>query len=153
GAVAICGLPPLNGFVSEFLIYLGLFRTLTPDGGPAMVGVAIAAPTLALIGALAVACFVKVYGAVFLGSPRTDACRHASESGRPMTGPMAVLGGCCAVIGLAPAVAAPALGHGVSAWAPEVGDAEGDLRRLVPFEWVSGMGLGLVAALAVGAAL
>jgi hydrogenase-4 component B len=153
GAVAICGLPPLNGFVSELLIYLGLFRTLAADGGPAQIGTAVAAPVLALIGALAVACFVKVYGAVFLGSPRTGAGRHAAESGRAMTGPMAVLGGCCAGIGVAPALVAPALGRGVSAWAPEVGDAAALLRQLVPFGWVTGMGLALVAGLAVGAAV
>jgi hydrogenase-4 component B len=153
GAVAICGLPPLNGFVSEFLIYLGLFRTLTAAGGPAAVGAAVAAPALALIGALAVACFVKLFGAVFLGSARTEACEGASESPRAMTGPMAVLGGCCAVIGLAPVVVAPALGRAVSAWAPEVGDATARLRQFVPFEWVTGMGLALAAGLAVGAAV
>ncbi len=80
GSVAICGLPPLNGFVSEFLIYLGLFGTLVPRGGPTYAGAAFAAPALALIGALAVACFVKVYGAVFLGSARSEHARHAHES-------------------------------------------------------------------------
>src|SRR5207248_7034089 len=54
GAVAICGLPPLNGFVSEFLIYLGLFGTLLPKDGSSFAGAAFAAPALALIGALAV---------------------------------------------------------------------------------------------------
>ena len=68
GAVAICGLPPLNGFVSELLIYLGLFGTLVDQHGATFAGAAIAAPALALIGALALACFVKVYGAVFLGN-------------------------------------------------------------------------------------
>lgn len=152
GAVAICGLPPLNGFVSELLIYIGLFRTLTPDGGPALAWPAVAAPVLALTGALAVACFVKVFGAVFLGSPRTDACRHARESGAPVTGPMAVLGASCVVLGLSPALTAPILARGVSAWTPEVGDAGGDLRRLAPFDWVTGVGLGLMAALTLGAA-
>src|SRR5262249_22056521 len=51
GAVAICGLPPLNGFVSELLIYLGLFRTLGIDGGPSWDAAAFVAPALALIGA------------------------------------------------------------------------------------------------------
>ena len=69
GAVAICGLPPLNGFVSEFLIYLGLFGTLGERGGTDVRRRGLRRPGLALIGALAVACFVKVYGAVFLGRP------------------------------------------------------------------------------------
>ncbi len=53
GSVAICGLPPLNGFVSEFLIYIGLFRSLANGEGPTFAGAAFAAPALALIGALA----------------------------------------------------------------------------------------------------
>ena len=69
GAVAICGLPPLNGFVSEFLIYIGLFRTIVEGEARAFAGAAFAAPGLALIGTLAVACFVKAYGAVFSGRP------------------------------------------------------------------------------------
>src|SRR5204862_751306 len=69
GAVAICGLPPLNGLISELLVYLGLYRAGVGKGGPWLAG-ALAAPALALIGALAVACFVKVFGAVFLGQAR-----------------------------------------------------------------------------------
>src|SRR5262249_56753400 len=87
GAVAICGLPPLNGFVSEFLIYLGLFGTLGDGEGSSFAAAAFAAPALALIGALAVACFVKVYGAVFLGTARSDHARHAHESPPTMIGP------------------------------------------------------------------
>src|SRR5207248_2479651 len=68
GAVAICGLPPLNGFVSEFLIYLGLFRVVGRDDPATFVSAALAIPALALIGTLALACFVKVFGAVFLGT-------------------------------------------------------------------------------------
>ena len=66
GAVAICGLPPLNGFVSELLIYLGCFRGIQGSGAGVAV-TALAVPALALVGGLAVACFVKVYGIVFLG--------------------------------------------------------------------------------------
>ena len=60
GAVAICGLPPLNGFISEMFVYLGLFRIVTkiPNGFEAAVGIA----ALSMIGALAAACFCKVYG-------------------------------------------------------------------------------------------
>ena len=77
GAVAISGLPPLNGFVSEWLISLASFRALTgASGGAGMLGAAVAAPALALIGALAVACFVKAFSAVFLGTPRGP---HATQ--------------------------------------------------------------------------
>ncbi len=107
GAVAICGLPPLNGFVSEFLIYLGLFGTLGNGEGASFAGAAFAAPALALIGALAVACFVKVYGAVFLGTARSEHARHAHESPPSMLGPMGVLVACCFLIGLAPLLIAP----------------------------------------------
>src|SRR5207248_11176113 len=54
GAAAICGLPPLNGFVSEFLIYLGLFRTLVNGERSSFAWASFAAPALALIGTLAV---------------------------------------------------------------------------------------------------
>ena len=110
GAVAICGLPPLNGFVSEFLIYLGLFGTLGGRGGPHRSPLRpLPLPALALIGALAVACFVKVYGAVFLGTARSEHARHAHESPPSMLGPMSVLVACCFLIGLAPLLVAPLL--------------------------------------------
>ena len=154
GAVAICGLPPLNGFVSEFLIYLGLFGTLRDGGGPSLAAAAFAAPALALIGAMALACFVKVYGAVFLGTARSDHARHAHESPPAMLGPMAVLVACCFLIGLAPLLAAPIIGKGVSAWAPGLKDAGPRLVALAPLGWITVMGLGLLAALLmVGAIL
>ena len=86
GSWAICGLPPLNGFVSEWLIYLGSFRALGFFQWPWSLVVLTA---LALIGALAMACFAKAYGAVFQGSPRTEAAGAAHESPRSMLVPMA----------------------------------------------------------------
>lgn len=152
GAVAICGLPPLNGFVSEFLIYLGLFDTLGIDGGSAYAEAAFAAPALALIGALAVACFVKVFGAVFLGTARSEHAQHAHESPPSMIGAMAVLVVCCFCIGLLPTAVTPILGQAVSAWASELGDVEPRLTALAPLNWISVMAWVLVASLtAVGA--
>ena len=119
GSVAICGLPPLNGFVSEFLIYLGLFGTIVPGSGPTYAGAAFAAPALALIGALAVACFVKVYGAVFLGPPGRNTLSVPASRRRSMLGPMGVLVACCILIGTAPLLVAPILQQGISAWAPQ----------------------------------
>ncbi|TNF22455.1 MAG: hydrogenase, partial [Deltaproteobacteria bacterium] len=87
GAVAISGLPPLNGFASELLVYLGLFDA-AQHGAPA---VALAAPALALTGALALACFVKVYGVVFLGAPRTPEAAAAHPAPPSMRAPMLAL--------------------------------------------------------------
>jgi len=153
GAVAICGLPPLNGFVSEFLIYLGLFDTLGIGKKPSFAGAAFAAPALALIGALAVACFVKVYGAVFLGTARSDHARHAHESPRSMLGPIAVLVACCLLIGLAPLLVAPIIGKGEETWAAGLKDASAQLSNLAPFEWITFMGLLLIGALLATGAL
>lgn len=124
GAVAICGLPPLNGFVSEFLIYLGLFSVATTSDATAASAVVFAAPGLAIVGALAVACFVKVYGIVFLGAPRSEEAAHAHEAGTAMIGSMLVLAGCCTLIGVAPIIAAPLLDRMAAAWG---GEAIGDL--------------------------
>jgi len=118
GAWAICGLPPLNGFVSEWLIYLGAFRGLGL-GRPAWPVVIIL--SLALIGALALACFAKAFGAVFLGLPRTDAAAQAQESPGTLLFPMGVLALACATIGVAPVVFAPALGRVADALGPAAG--------------------------------
>jgi hydrogenase-4 component B len=146
GAVAICGLPPLNGFVSELLIYLGLFGTLGDRQQSPFAGAAFAAPALALVGALAVACFVKVFGAVFLGSGRSDHVRHAHESPPTMVGPMGVLVGCCFLIGLAPMLVAPILGAAVSAWDPAMKDAGSRLVVLAPLGRITVMNLILIVA-------
>ncbi len=151
GAVAICGLPPLNGFVSELLIYIGLFRTLGLGEGASWFGAAFAAPALALIGALALACFVKAYGAVFLGTARSEPARHAHESGPSMIGPMGVLVACCVFIGVAPGLVAPVLEHAVFAWAPDLTADQPRLASFVPLGWISVMGLGLVGTLVLGA--
>jgi hydrogenase-4 component B len=153
GAVAICGLPPLNGFVSEFLIYLGLFGTLSANGGPALAGAAFAVPALGLIGALAAACFVKVYGAVFLGTARSEHAAHPHEAPASMLIPLAVLAGCCVLIGVAPFLVAPLLGQAISAWAPGVADAGSQLMALAPLGWVAAMNVALLGALLAGALL
>ena len=128
GAVAICGLPPLNGFVSEFLIYLGLFASFSQDGQASFAGAAFAAPALALIGTLALACFVKVYGITFLGLARSHHARHVHESPWTMIGPWACLGACCFAIGLAPGLIAPVLEQAIAAWSPSLKGRGPDLH-------------------------
>ena len=113
GAVAICGLPPLNGFVSELFVYMGLLGAVITN--ESLVSV-IAVPVLAMIGALALACFVKVFGVVFLGNPRSAATANAHESPISMRIPMIVLAACCVIIGLAPVLLPPVLDGTISGW-------------------------------------
>ncbi len=117
GAVAICGLPPLNGFVSEWLVYLGLFDAAIAHGEAAWAALP-AAIALGVTGALALACFSKVCGVVFLGAPRSAAAEHAHECGPAMRGAMVVLAVLCAAIGLVPVLFWPAVARAVGAWRP-----------------------------------
>ncbi len=151
GALAICGLPPWNGFASELLVYLGLVRAaVATPGAPSAAWVAVAAPVLAATGALAVACFVKVTGIVFLGTPRSAAAGEAHESPLPMLLPMALLAALCALLGLAPVLVAPALERATAVWAGGAAEGGGPalpaLAALVPF---SGLSLGAVLLVAL----
>jgi hydrogenase-4 component B len=103
GSVAICGFPPLNGFVSEWLIYIGAFRGATDSPTGWAVWALVAVPALALIGGLAAACFVKAFGVVFLGEPRTEAAAKAHEASTSMRLPMLVGAFLCLALGLWPA--------------------------------------------------
>jgi len=101
GAVAISGLPPLNGFVSELLIFSGAYQGVAAGGEPAMRLAGLAALAgLALIGGLAAACFTKAFGIVFLGEPRGAHAAHGHESARVMRWPMLGLAAVCAGIAL-----------------------------------------------------
>jgi len=76
-----------------------------------------------MTGALALACFTKVCGVVFLGAPRSAAVARARECGPAMRGPMLVLAAACVAIGLAPAAFWPALMRAAAAWDPAWRDA------------------------------
>ena len=103
GAAAICGLPPLNGFASEFLVFLGAYQgVLHPAAGVAGAALVVLAG-LALIGGLAAACFAKVFGVVFLGEARSGHVAHAHDPGAAMRLPMVALAAGCALVGLVPA--------------------------------------------------
>ncbi len=143
GAVAICGLPPLNGFASELLIYVGLLRTMGIGEGASWPAAALAVPALAMTGALAVACFVKVFGAVFLGERRSQDLPALHEAPSLMQHPMAVLAACCFGLGLIPAAGAGLLTGAAWAWAPDAGQER--ILSLVPLRWVSFAGVLLLA--------
>ncbi|HEX9307234.1 MAG TPA: proton-conducting transporter membrane subunit [Anaeromyxobacter sp.] len=116
GAAAIAGLPPLNGFVSEWLVYLGFLGALGRPQGDGLAFAATGAPLLALVGGLAAACFAKVVGIVFLGTARTPEAASAHEAPRLMLAPMALLAGACVAIGLAPAAVVPPLTRAAAGW-------------------------------------
>jgi hydrogenase-4 component B len=100
GAVAISGLPPLNGFISEFLIYLASLKGAVTLDGVGVVPMLAAIAGLALIGGLAAACFTKTFGIVFLGQPRSEQAEKAHEAGLAMVLPGFILAAACASIGL-----------------------------------------------------
>lgn len=100
GAAAIAGLPPWNGFLSEFLIYLSALRMVQASSLGMAVPAAVVVCALALIGGLAAACFVKAVGVIFLGEPRDPILMGARESAWSMRAPMLLLAGACGAIGL-----------------------------------------------------
>ncbi|MBS6211785.1 MAG: hydrogenase 4 subunit B, partial [Proteus hauseri] len=109
GCMAISALPPLNGFVSEWYTYQSLF-SMSHDGTFIMkISGPIAIVMLAITGALAAMCFVKVYGVSFCGGPRSEAATHAREVPWTMTAAMLILAVVCVLLGVGASVIAPVL--------------------------------------------
>jgi NADH:ubiquinone oxidoreductase subunit 5 (subunit L)/multisubunit Na+/H+ antiporter MnhA subunit len=100
GSIAICGLPPLNGFISEFLIYLGAINSGAAFHNTMAIASILTVLGLSLIGGLAVACFTKAFGIVFLGEPRTILPKEVRESGFSMRFSMVLIALACLAIGL-----------------------------------------------------
>jgi hydrogenase-4 component B len=105
GAVAISGLPPLNGFVSEWLTFQALLGGASGFHNPAGLVIVFSAAMLALTGGLAAACFAKAFGVTFLGRPRTAHAEHATEAPPTMIAGMVWLGAVCVALGVAPGYA------------------------------------------------
>jgi NADH:ubiquinone oxidoreductase subunit 5 (subunit L)/multisubunit Na+/H+ antiporter MnhA subunit len=103
GCMAISALPPLNGFVSEWLIFQAiLLSPEVPSWGIKLIVPAVGA-MLALSAALAAACFVKAFGVTFLGRPRTTVAAGAQEVDRWSLAAMFIFAGLCLLIGIIPA--------------------------------------------------
>jgi hydrogenase-4 component B len=145
GAVAICGLPPLNGFVSELLVFLGMWHGVTHPGSAVWLPMAVSVAGLAMVGALAVACFVKVFGAVFLGEPRGPLPNPPHDAPPAMTWAMALLAVLCLVVGLGSPLLAPMIDSATSAW---TGQRLGTVQFSAPLVPVSLAGAVLVFAAA-----
>lgn len=106
GSLAISALPPLNGFVSEWLTFQSLLA-LGHAGTPSALWLLapIGGAALALTGALAAACFIKAYGVTFLALPRSSQAGQAREVQAPLLGGMAVLAALCLLLGVWPGLA------------------------------------------------
>lgn len=104
GSIAISGIPPFNGFISEFLIYIGMFKGLMLSNPKLAIASIAAIAGLAFTGVVAILCFSKVFSVVFLGSPRSISTDPAVESGRAMLIPMGIMALSCLVIGLLPQI-------------------------------------------------
>jgi hydrogenase-4 component B len=105
GTVAISALPPLNGFVSEWLTFQTLLGSASRFHGAAGLVIVLAAAALALTGGLAAACFAKAFGATFLGRPKTPHAAKATEAPRSMIAAMVWLAAICVSLGVAPGYA------------------------------------------------
>jgi len=101
-AIAICGLPPLNGFISEFLIYGGLYTWLFSASLLSLVSIVFSVAALALIGGLAILCFTKAFSIVFLGNPRSEQQPEITETSFWQLFPMYLAVAMMIMIGLFP---------------------------------------------------
>lgn len=104
GSLAMCGLPPFNGFVSEFLIYAGLLSGAAPTAEADVVLVC-AAAVLAFVGAVGALSATRAFGLAFLGSARDSSLHVGEDAPRTMVIPMAVHSIGIVLLGIYPALA------------------------------------------------
>jgi hydrogenase-4 component B len=129
GSIAICGLPPLNGFVSEFLIYKGFFRASNLLPAYSSIALVFAMVGLAFTGGLAVACFTKLFGIIFLGQSRSALV--SARQAEPGSFTLLSLAGLCLALGVFPAIGL----HLVAPALAELADA-----KRAPTQWASPLG-------------
>lgn len=108
GSLSICGLPPLNGFVSEWLLYSSFLNASIFTTKLSLAAVAITV-ILSIASALVLACFIKVCGVTFLGAPRNTNMADIQECDWTMRGVMLALATICVTIGLFPTLVWPML--------------------------------------------
>jgi hydrogenase-4 component B len=160
GSIAIAGLPPLNGFVSEWLTLQALLSSYQVPNVTLQLSIGFASIVFALTLGLALATFVKLFGISFLARPRSKEAESATEAPRTMLAGMGLAGALCVVLGVLPFVATSLISSSfgfdvglVSQYPPfgplTVGYAVGGLKSLSEFSPPEV----LVAAASVGAAL
>ncbi len=148
GSLAIVGLPPLNGFVGEWVVVQG-FLMSARDAGPGR-SIALVAAVIGLVAALALACFARAFGTVFLGRPRDGRDGAAGSTTTGMAVPLAVLSAACLTIGLAPRlVVSPALRAAAALSAAGAGASDVDRALLLG----GATGIDAISLMAVAGAL
>jgi hydrogenase-4 component B len=100
GAISISALPPLNGFVSELMIFQAFFKSFVITNPYVIILLFVSLSLFALTSALAAACFVKAFGIIFLAMPRSEKARNASEVSRYMLIAPAILALLCIFLGV-----------------------------------------------------
>lgn len=105
GAIAISGLPPLNGFVSEWLTMQALLSSYQIPNLTLQIAISFASIVFALTVGLAIATFVKIFGITFLARPRSEHAEHAKEVPKTMIAGMAIVAAMCVIFGVLPFVA------------------------------------------------
>ncbi len=154
GAAAIAGLPPLNGFVGEWLLYRGLASAALQAPSWASVAAMAGIAALALVGGLATLCFVRLVGVALLGQARSEGARAARESGWEMAGPLALLSILCVALSLGSPALTGAVAQLVSELSGSAG-AEAVRSALAPLAAFSAglLGMMLVGSLLIGSRL
>lgn len=153
GAAAICAMPLSNGFVSEFIVYMGLFTMIQSPHRLLFVTGVLGTCALALTGALAVAGFVRAFGSIFLGTGRSDRARGAHEAPASMTGVSWGFGLACLILGVAPVLAAGTLDAGVAAWCGSPTHARPSILAVVSLPSLSLAAAALALTIGVAAAV
>ena len=113
GVLSIAGLPPFNGFVSEWLTLQTLLRSAELPSTGVKIVFAVCGAGLALTAALAVTCFAKVFAMGFLGMTRSPEAEDARETGGSGLAPLGALAVLCLALGVLPTYVIGALDHAV----------------------------------------
>ena len=119
GVLSISALPPLNGFVSEWLTLQTILRSAILSSTPIKVVFAASGTLLALTAGLAVTCFAKVFAMGFLGMPRSEGAANAEEPHLGIRTPLALLAALCILLGVLPTYTIPVIDRAVSPLAHE----------------------------------
>ncbi|WP_437893031.1 proton-conducting transporter transmembrane domain-containing protein [Sorangium sp. So ce124] len=135
GSLAISALPPLNGFVSEFLIYAGLLAGRAPSSQGSVVTIA-AAAALAFVGAVSALSMTRAFGLTFLGMPREPGLHVGEDAPGSMLWPMVIHAALVVAIGVAPDLGLAAIGAALRLF-PIESSASTLPALLAPLAWAS----------------